>query len=157
MAVDHLDDEAPVRGDHQRCGVPAGDQVADQRLVEIGADVGEIDLPKPPRPIDHRIRAPDAVDQEVEPSRFAADAGDEVRHFLLPRMIDPHGDGPAAGLFDQRGGLVDGLRAVHAPGSTRGAAARAIHQGAGLAQRPRNAAPGAPGGSSHQGDLTGKG
>jgi hypothetical protein len=113
VPIDHFDDEAAARLDHERSEVPIGDDVADERLVEVGADLGEVDLPKAPRPIQHGIGAPDAVDEHIETPRVVSDTGGEARHLLLARMVYSHGDGATTGLLDQNDRLVDGLRTIH--------------------------------------------
>ncbi len=154
MAVDHLDDQAPVLLDHERRQQPVGDQVADQGLVEIGAHAGKVDLPELSGPVDHGIAAPDAVDQHVQASGFAADALGQRRDLVLAGVIDPHRERPAAGRLDQGDGLVDGLGAIHAPRMADRAAPRAIDQGPGLAERARDAPASAPRRTRDQGHLS---
>ena len=156
MAIDHFDDEAAVSLHHQGREVPAGYQVADERLVQVGADIGEIDFPEAPRPIDQRIGAPDAVDEHIETACFVSNAGGKPRHFLLTRVVDAQSDGATTGLTNQRNCFVEGLRAIHAFGLPRSAPTRAVDNGAGLPERSRNAPPGAPRRSGDQCNLAGK-
>ena len=156
VAVDHLDDQAAVGLHHERREVPVRDDVADERLVEVGADLGEINFPETSSPVDLRIGAPDTVHEHVEPSRLIPDAGGEACHFLLARVVDPHGDGTAAGLLDHRDGLADRLGPIHASRVPRGAAPGAIDDRTGLCERSRNATSGTARRSCHQCHLAGQ-
>jgi hypothetical protein len=155
VAVDHLDDEPAVSLDHERSEVSVGDHVADERLVEVGADVGEVDLPKAPRPIEQRIGAPNAVDEHVEAPGVISDAGGEVRHLILVSVVDPQRDCATAGLLYQCNRLVDGLRAIHAFRVPCRAASRAIDDGSGFSECSCDSASSTPRRSRHQSNLAG--
>src|SRR5581483_9488632 len=156
MAINDFNNQSTVSLDHQRCGMTAGDQVADQGLVEISMDVCQINFPEPPWPVDHRIGAPDAVDQHIEAAGIVTDPAAKLRDLLLVRVIDLYRNRLSAGLLDERGGLVDSFGASHALGIAGGTATRAVDKRPRLAQGPRDSAAGAPGCARDQNNLTGK-
>jgi len=94
--------------------MPVGHHVAHQRLVEVGANSSQVDFPEPLFPIDHGVRTPDAVDQQVQTPRFPSHAGSKARHFLFVRVVDSNGDGPATSPLYERHRFVDRFRSIHA-------------------------------------------
>lgn len=153
MPVDHFDDEAASRLNHERREAAIGDDVAQKRLIEIGADVREIEFPEALRPVEHGVGAPDAVDQNVEAAGFPTNALGEGRNLLLDGKIDASGDCAPARVRDQRRRLIEGLGTIESLGKAFGASTRAIDEGSGLSQRPRDAASRSPRRPSHQRDL----
>ena len=154
QAVGDLQHQSALLLDHHRQGVTRGDQVADQGLVEQGADGADVEAPDLGIPVDHPVAAPDVVDQHVQPALLGLDAGDERLHLRLVLVIDPDGVGGPAGGFDQFGGLLDDLRASRGRDPAPAGAARAIDYRPGPAELDGDAATCAPGGAGDQGDLS---
>ena len=90
VAVDHPDNQATVDLHHERHDVSDRDDVADERLVEVGADLCEINFPKTPPPVDLRIGAPDTVDEYLDTSRVISDASGEACH--VQSIAHPEGE-----------------------------------------------------------------
>ena len=154
MPVDDFNDESAICLNHQGCRMAACDHVADQRLVEIGAHMAQVHFPESAWPVDPCIGSPHTVDQHIQPPGLLSDPSHEFRYLILMSVVYLKRDRFAAGLLNQHRGLVDCLRTVYACGASRGAAAGTVDQGAGRAQSPRNASPGAPGSAGHECDLT---
>ena len=102
------------------------------------------------------IFAGDAVDEDIQPAVLAGDAREERLDLGLDGVIDAHRDAGAAGGGHHRRGLVDRLRPAVGRRVAGDAAAGAIDDGAGLAERPGDAAPGSACGSGDDGDLSRK-
>ena len=116
----------------------------------------QVGLPERSPSAEHGILAGDAVDEDVQPAVIAGDACEEGLDLGLDGVIDAHGDAGAAGGRHHRGGLVDRLRPAVRRRIAGNAAAGAVDDGAGLAERPRDAAPGTACGSGDDGDLSGQ-
>ena len=109
VAIGHLDDEPGIALDHQRCTVPARDDVTvDGALQQLYA-LGRGKRPEWRSPLRQRIAAPYVVDQDVQPFLFVADAGEELLHLGLKGVVGPYGEAPATLCGDHLRRLLDRL------------------------------------------------
>ena len=103
-------DQAALRRLHRQRGMLGRDDARGESLPEHRVGVLEIRLPEEAVRLQQRIFSRHAVDDDVEAVVGAEDPAEQRRDLALARVIDAHGDRRAAGVLDQRRGLVDGLR-----------------------------------------------
>jgi hypothetical protein len=110
-------------------------------------------LPHRCAPFDQEIRAPDVVDQNIQPALLALDPRDQGLHLSGDQMVGLHGDTEPTRLGHQFGRLFDRLGTIKFGWLGARGAARAVDGGAGGAQFGCDAAAGAAGGAGDQGDF----
>ena len=123
----------------------ARDQVRVEREAQQPQAVVEVVLPERRVELEQLLAAPDVVDEQVEPAVVGVDPLDERGDLRRVEVVDRDGDPLAAGRGDQLRGLLDRLRAVVPPSAARGCCGRCSRRCARLAERDRDAAPGAAG------------
>src|SRR5262249_55896808 len=134
LTVGDLDDETAGVGQHERDGVLAGDQVGEDGPFPQDADLVHVELPERGGPFAERGAAPDVVDEQVETAGVGANPVDEGGDLVGLGVVTGHRDAFAAGLGDQVGGVLDGLRAVHVGAVAASGAAGDVDGGAGGAE-----------------------
>ncbi len=129
VAVRDLDDQPRPVPQHQGRRMLGGDQVAEHRLIHQRAHHANVEPPELGAPIDHRVAAPDVVDQDVQPAPLGLDAGHQGDDFVLLGVIGADRDAHAAVFVDQRRGLLDRLGPTHGRGLARAGPAGAVDHG----------------------------
>ena len=156
--VGHLHEQASRPVDHEREEVMRRDEVGLDREPEDPQPRVEIELPDGRVPLRgaalEQLGAPDVIDEHVDVAVIPPDPLGQPRDLIGLEMIGGRGDADAAQPRDELGRLLDGLRAVvFRPRRARGAAG-ADDGRARLAERRRDAAPGAARRSGDHGHAT---
>ena len=134
-----------------------GDHVRQQRLAEYGVGVLQVHIPERV-PLRHqRVFAGDAVHEDVEPVMPTIECPEERSDLGFDRVVDANRNRFPPSGRDQLRGFVDGLRTAIGRRVAAHASTGAVHGGPGLAQRTRDAAPGAARGARYHGHLAGEG
>ena len=143
IAVGHLDDESGIVLDHQRRAVTARDDMTEDGALEQLHAPGRGQRPERRSPLRQRVAAPDVVDQNVQPTLFVADAGEELPDLGLNGVVGAYGDPPATLRGHHLRGLLDGLGPPGSRGAAPDAAPGAVHGGPRRTQHAGDAAAGA--------------
>ena len=115
-AIGHLDQEAAGLRDHKWKRIVGGDQMRVDGEPQQSQPILQIVLPDRLVPLEQVLAAPDVIDQDVEPSAFRPNSGDQRLDLARDQMIDANRNPFAAEFGDQRRGFLDRLGAAISDG-----------------------------------------
>ena len=153
VAVGDLDNQSGVLFDHERCSVPAGDDVAVDRSLEQFEPLGAGKLPKGQSPLGECVATPDVVHQDVQSAVVRADAREKPLNLRLHGVVGADRDAAAARRGDHLRGFLDRFGPSGGGGTPAHAPARAVDGGASGPQHAGDPAAGAAGGPRDDGHL----